>query len=395
MIFSRFRDAISFMMRKACLLLAISALFLTACTKAVSPTSSRAGNTPPDTPAATHAQNSQEPDLALPPPEPGSNKPPQLIWQRIAQNSAFTRLYDHPKVVAHTRDYLERERLLSVISKRSEPFIYFILSEIEQRDLPAELALLPFLESGYNPMARSRTLATGLWQFTAQTAEEFGLQRTCCYDARYDVYASTMAALDYLEELHALFDQDWMLALMAYNGGPNRLKSALRSGTQAARSGNYWELDVSPETREYVPKLLAFCSIVTDAHLNRTRLYPVANTPYLDILKSKKRLSADRLAHSADITLAELQALNPAMQHPQYPLPRGYHVLVPRHKTETVKLAMEILAEEPHWYKHKIASGESLSVIAVRYGTSVSALRRANKLNGSLILAGNTLIIPH
>ena len=384
------------MMRKACLLLAVSTLFLTACIQAIPPADPLGKKTPQDAPTTARIENMPGPGITeLPPSMPESNDKPQLIWQRIAQNSAFSRFYDHPQVAIYKKNYLQRERLLSVVSKRSAPFIYFILSEIEQRNMPAELALLPFLESGYYPLARSRTQATGLWQFTAQTAKEFGLKHTCCYDARYDVYASTMAALDYLEELHAKFNQDWLLALMAYNGGPNRLKEALRSGAKAVRTGNYWNLDVSLETREYVPKLLAFCAIVTDARLSRTLLYPVANAPYLEILETKKRLSPAKLIRSAGIPPDELRALNPAMQHLHYPLPRGYRMLVPRHQTETVALAMETLSEEPRWYKHKIAYGESLSVIAARYGTSISALRKANKLNGSLILAGNTLIIPH
>lgn len=388
-------NAFSPMKSQACLLLAATSLFLTACTGVTPPADSLAENVHGETPAA-RLDNIPGIITDVPPQtEQDAKETPALIWQRIARNFAFSHLYDHPRVAAQKQRYLQRERLLRVTSQRSEPFIYFILDEIERRNMPSELAILPFVESGYYPMARSRSKATGLWQFTAQTARQFRLKHTCCYDARYDIHASTMAALDYLEELHEQFNQDWLLALMAYNTGPNRLKKVLRSSADAVRDGDYWNLALSRETREYVPKLLAFCAIVADPRLSRTLLHPVADAPHLEILETKKRISPGKLFKSAGISASELRRLNPAMQHLHYPLPRGYRMLVPHQKTELVSLAMERLPEEPRWYRHRIAHGESLSVIAVRYGTTVSALRRANKLKSSLILAGKTLIIPH
>lgn len=384
------------MKSQACLLLAASTLFFTACSGLSPPADSLAEKMPGEAPAPSRAESIPEPAVSAPSRMvQESDDAPPLVWQRIAQNFAFSHLHDDPRVAAQKQRYLQRERLLLDTSQRSEPFIYFILDEIERRNLPSELAILPFIESGYYPLARSRSKATGLWQFTSQTARHFRLKRTCCYDARYDIHASTMAALDYLEELHAEFDQDWLLALMAYNTGPNRLKKVLRSSTAAVRAGDYWNLAVSRETREYVPKLLAFCAIVADPSLSRTLLYPVADVPHLEILETKKRISPAKLLKSVDVSSGELRRLNPAMQHLHYPLPRGYRMLVPRQKTELVASVMERLPEEPRWYKHRIARGESLSVIAVRYGTTVSALRRANKLTSSLILAGKTLIIPH
>lgn len=394
--FGQHPNAFSSMKSLTALLLAASMLFLTACSGKSLHADSPAEKIPAETPPPSRVESApQAPVADSPRIVQETDEAPPLIWQRIAQNLAFPHLHDDPRVATHKQRYLQREQTLLVVSQRSEPFIHFILDEIERRNMPSELAILPFIESGYHPLARSRSKATGLWQFTSQTARHFRLKRTCCYDARYDIHASTMAALDYLEELHAQFDQDWLLALMAYNTGPNRLKKVLHSSAAAARTGNHWNLAVSRETREYVPKLLAFSAIVADPHLSRTLLYPVADVPHLEILETKKRISPAKLFKSADISPRELRRLNPAMQHLHYPLPRGYHMLVPRQKTELVALAMEHLPEEPHWHRHRIAQGETLSVIAVRYGTTVSALRRANKLTSSLILAGKTLIIPH
>ena len=280
------------MKSQACLLLAASTLFLAACSGVSPSADSLAEKIPGETPASSRTERSPEPAVsASTRAGQETREGPPLIWQRIAQNFAFSHLHDDPRVAAQKQRFLQREHVLLVTSQRSEPFIHFILDEIERRSMPSELAILPFIESGYHPLARSRSKATGLWQFTSQTARHFRLKRTCCYDARYDIHASTMAALDYLEELHAEFDQDWLLALMAYNTGPNRLKKVLRSSAAAVRAGDHWNLAVSRETREYVPKLLAFCAIVADPRLSRTLLHPVADAPHLEVLETKKRIS--------------------------------------------------------------------------------------------------------
>ena len=399
-------------------------LSVTACFKANLPAGTSSDTIPPDTTQTTEpARTPDIRDLAMPAPTvppvqaktpahalpvqtktplPASTfadsvpeEEPRLIWQRIAKNAAFSQLYNHPRVNRHKQDYLERERLLSIVTRRAEPFIHFIVTEVEQRNMPAELAILPMVESGYSPRALSRTKAAGLWQFISRTAGEYGLKRTCCYDARYDVYASTMAALEYLGELHAEFDGNWVLALMAYNAGPNRVKAALQSNAKTSPTENYWNLQLPYETLEYVPRLLALSAIVRDPELSATLLHPIANEPHVEILEINKRILPAKLVKSASIDRTELQALNPALQHLDYPLPAGHRLLVPKHKAEPIASIIARLPEEPHHrYRHTIVYGESLSVIAARYGTSVSALREANRLNGTAIQAGKTLVIP-
>ena len=325
-----------------------------------------------------------------------AEKAPGLIWERIADNASFSQLYSHPKVVRYRQNYLKRQKVLDIMSRRAEPFIHFIVTEIERRNMPGELAILPMVESGYHPKALSRARAAGLWQFIPRTAREYDLVRTCCYDARYDVHASTMAALDHLADLHEEFEGDWILALMAYNAGVNRVRGALKRDTGKGGPGRYWNLRLPRETREYVPRLLALSSIVHDPELRTTLLHPVANSQHVEVLEIDKRISPAKLFNSEEIVHSEIHALNPAVRHLDYPLPAGHRLLVPSHRAEQIISVIEQLpAEEaPNLHTHVIRYGESLSVIAQRYGTSVPALRKVNRLNGTTIRAGRKLLVP-
>ena len=321
---------------------------------------------------------------------------PRLIWKRIAENASFSQLYSHPRVVRYKQNYLGRQKVLDIMSRRSEPFIHFIVTEIERRNMPGELAILPMVESGYHPRALSRARAAGLWQFIPRTARDYKLTRTCCYDARYDVHASTMAALDHLGDLHEAFEGDWILALMAYNAGAHRVKRALKRGTGSGSPGSHWDLRLPRETREYVPRLLALSSIVHDPELSTNLLYPVANSPHVEILEIDKRISPAKLFGSEAIIRSEIQALNPAVRYLDYPLAAGHRLLVPVHQAEQITSVIEQLPEEeaPNLYTHTIRHGESLSVIAERYGTSVSSLVQINRLKGTTIRAGKKLVVP-
>ena len=320
----------------------------------------------------------------------------QLIWQHIAKNLALSKFYEHPRVNQQKQRYLNKTNYLSTVTRQSEPFIHFILSEIEQRQMPAELAILPIVESGYFPKARSRAKAVGLWQFMPYTAKEFGLQQSYGYDGRHDVYASTIAALDYLAQLYNQFDGDWLLALAAYNAGPQRVKRALQLNATTNNEQSYWNLRLPRETREYIPKILALSSIVNDNKLSRELLHPIFDEPYVETIKVNKRISPSKLIQASGINATELCMLNPALRNLRSPIPEGYCLLVPKHDAQILSMTIEKLPAETFtaWEKHKITRGESLSVIAKRYGTSISALREANNLYGNTIVSGQTLIVP-
>lgn len=322
------------------------------------------------------------------------NQNNQLIWQRIESKFELTDVYDHPKVTQQKNKFLNSGEFLAKASKRSEPFIHFVVSEIEKRNMPAELAILPIVESGYYPRARSRAKAEGLWQIMPYTAKELGLKRLVGYDGRHDVYASTSAALDYLEQMYNKFDGDWLLALAAYNAGPHRVKRALIRA-KVHDENVYWNLRLPRETREYVPKILALCAIIKDDH-HATSLYPISNTPYLESIELNKRISPAKLIQAAATSESELKLLNPAIRNLNTPIHAGYHLLVPKRDAEILALAIDNMEEapQPTWAKHRINRGESLSVIARRYGTSIRSLREANNMHNNRIVSGRTLIIP-
>ena len=320
----------------------------------------------------------------------------RLIWEHISENLELTQFYDHPRVVKRKEKYLQESEYLSSVTKRSEPFIHFVLSEVKKRQMPAELAILPIVESGYYPRARSRARAEGLWQIMSMTGKELGLKRTYSYDGRHDVYASTSAALDYLEQMYKRFDKDWLLALAAYNAGPQRVARALKHSNSTYDENSYWDLHLPRETREYVPKLLALCAIVNDNKLNNTLLFPVADKSYIETIQLTKRISPAKLIREADVSKSEIKLLNPALRNLTIPIHAGYQLLVPNEDAKLLTQTIQSLPEEsqPELAIHTVNRGDSLSTIARRYGTSINALRDANNLTGNTIVAGRSLLVP-
>lgn len=324
-----------------------------------------------------------------------NSKSNSLIWQHIENKLELTKLYDHPRVTQQKNKFLNNSKYLAKVTKRSEPFIHFVLSEIERRQMPAELAILPIVESGYYPRARSHAKAEGLWQIMPYTAKDLGLKRYVGYDGRHDVYAATSAALDYLEQMHNKFDGDWLLALAAYNAGPQRVKRALNKA-KVHDENVYWNLRLPRETREYVPKILALCAIIKDKNFSSTLLHPIDDAPYLESIELSKRISPAKLIQAAAASKTEIKLLNPAIRNLNTPIPAGYHLLVPKRDAEFLALAINNMEEaaQPTWAKHRISRGESLSGIARRYGTSIHALREANSMHGNKIVSGRTLVVP-
>jgi membrane-bound lytic murein transglycosylase D len=191
------------------------------------------------------------------------------------------------------------------------------------------------------------------------------------------------------------FDGDWLLALAAYNAGPQRVSSALKKANIHNKNA-YWDLRLPHETREYIPKILALCAIIKDKEFSSTLLHPIEDTPYLETIKLSKRISPAKLILAADADETEIKLLNPAIRNLSTPIPAGYHLLVPKRDAELLALAIDNMQEapQPTWANHGINRGESLSGIARQYGTTIGALREANNMHNNKIVAGRTLVIP-
>jgi membrane-bound lytic murein transglycosylase D len=318
------------------------------------------------------------------------------IWTRARIGFTFMDDLDHPRIQPYIDHYRRNPNIITVSTARAKPFAYFILTEIERRDLPAELLLLPIVESGYSAQATSSGQAAGIWQFIPSTGEHFGLIQDDWYDGRRDVYQSTHAALDYLERLHARFG-DWYLALAAYNHGQGNVARAIAANAEAGRPTDYWSLDLSAEAMSYVPRLLALRALFDKPARYGVTLPAVANQPYLESVQLGRQADLEYVAELARVDAREVLQLNPGyhrrITHPQ----AAQHLLLPAPAAQRLQVALrQGGADRPliRYTDYQVLPGDSLGQIARRHGVSVAELRGANRLDGDLIRAGQTLRIP-
>ena len=324
----------------------------------------------------------------------------QNIWLRMREGygmeTALESSLEQPRVQSHLDWHRCRVDFLERVTARSEPYLHLILDEIEQRNLPTELALLPIVESAYIPYAYSHGRAAGLWQFIPATGRRFGLKQNWWYDGRRDVLESTRAALDYLEYLNKRFDGDWLLALAAYNAGEGNVGRAIRRNEARGRPTDFWHLDLPRETENYVPKLLAVAALVGDPDFYGASLWPIPDEPYLAAVPLPSQIDLAVAAELAEMDVDEIYMLNPGFNRWATD-PNGPHsLLLPIERAEVFRAR---LAEIPPtqlvtWQRHQIRSGETLGHIAERYGTTVSIIKRSNQLRTSRIRAGDYLLVP-
>jgi len=367
-------------------LVALLAFILGAC--AAVPPGDAEGTAPPPSPVAT-ADDRGEPDL-----EPVV-APPVDLWERIRRQLRFHTQYN--SAIANARDhYLAQPRYLELISPRAERYLYFLVEEVERRELPIELALLPLVESALNPFAVSPQRAAGLWQIMPATADYLGMRRDWWFDARLDLRDATRFALDYLEALHGEFDEDWLLALAAYNAGKGRVRKAVRRNLERGRPTDYWSLELPRETRAYVPRLIALSTLIAFDEALGIDLPELPNAPAFVEVPTGGQVEMLRVAQIADLELSELRRYNPGQLRWATAPGSAHSLLLPVDRAERVAAALARLAPEDRvtWEHYRIRQGDSLIRIAQRFDTEVGLLREVNNLRGSFIRAGDTLMIP-
>ena len=302
---------------------------------------------------------------------------------------------DHPSVDAEERWFASHPEYLDRTFKRGERYLHYIVAEIEARGMPLELALLPVVESAFNPVAYSRARASGLWQFVPATGKHYGLKQNWYYDGRRDVMAATRAALDYLEFLHREFDGDWLLAVAAYNAGENCVGRAIAKNLKAGKGTDFFSLSLPRETRAYVPKLLAMRRLVADPGAHGLAFTPIVDAPYFSKVEVAGQIDLNVAAELAGISKEELLALNPAFNNWVTDPDGPHHLLVP---VENQEQLLEGLAGLPPEQRvrvvyHRVRSGETLGAIADKYGVSVAALRTSNQMRNTVIHPGQDLLI--
>jgi len=359
------------------------------------PPAPRHGRGPaPDAPAP----NSQ---AAKPPPmKPVAQLPSNEYADLLDRIRAGFKLQDveHWQVDKQVQYYAARQDLLDRSLARGARYMHHIVTEIEKRGLPMELALLPIVESAFNPVAYSRSRASGLWQFIPSTGKHYGLEQNWWMDERRDVIEATSAALTYLDYLNRYFQGDWLLAIAAYNGGEGGVGRAVKRSVGNGRGGDFFSLDLVTETREYVPKLLALRRLVGNPEAYGLRFASIPNEPYFTIVEPGRQVRLDEVAELAGVPKEEVLALNPAFNRMSTP-PHGPHrVLLPIEAAGTYAQAVtdgrQPTVRQATVVYHSVRRGENLSSIARRYGVSTAELRAANSLSGSTIQPGQQLLVP-
>jgi len=235
------------------------------------------------------------------------------LWSRVRSGMRLDR-YANPRIDRKVAAFRRDPQYLAKLSQRARPYLHVIVDEIQRRGLPAELALLPHVESRYNPAATSPMAAAGMWQFIPSTGRIMGLQQDRRYDGRRDILASTRAALDYLEQLHRRLGGGWELAMAAYNCGPARVESAIEANRRNGRPTDFWHLNLPTETESYVPQILAAARLVSEPQKYGLRLPPVPSTPQLEVVAINKPVDLHHVARAGGIRIEELRRLNAGLK---------------------------------------------------------------------------------
>ncbi|EHI9302052.1 LysM peptidoglycan-binding domain-containing protein [Vibrio vulnificus] len=316
------------------------------------------------------------------------------VWQRIAMQLSLE-VPDHEKVDYYRTWYLKHPNHLKTVSQRATPFLYLITEKIEARDLPLELALLPVVESSFDPFAYSHGSAAGLWQFVPGTGKMYGLEQNFWYDGRRDVAAATDAALDYLTYLNKRFDGNWNHAIAAYNSGGGRVSSAIRKNNKLGEPTDFFSLDLPKETSGYVPKLLALADIIANQEKYGIDIPAIPNQPVLALVDPKEQLDLAIAAQYAGLPVKELQSYNPAYNQWSTAPEGPFQLLIPVDKAEEFLAKVEEnRGKGMKMVRYKVRSGDTLSVLAEKHNTTSEVIRTANSLNGNNIRVGQYLLIP-
>ncbi|WP_442919726.1 LysM peptidoglycan-binding domain-containing protein [Methylobacter sp.] len=346
------------------------------------------------------------------------NVPPKYkntVWERLLSLYSLPNI-ENERIERELNWYLRHPAYLARVQQRAEPYLHLILDEVEAKNIPGELALLPIVESAFLPEAYSKSDASGLWQFIPATGRLYGLQQNAWYDGRRDVYASTKAATSFLKHLGETFDGDWHLALASYNYGKGNIRKAIEKNENLNLPTDYWSLDLPKETEDYVPRLLAIAKIFANAEKYNIDLQHIPNKPYCELVDVKSQLDLNKAAELANTPLNEFLKLNPGFNHSSTAPQGPHHLLIPVDKAHSFKQNLaqlpydervdmkryhdETMAQNRHDQiqsipnQHKVKAGESLASIADKNDTTAKSIRQANHLTSNAIHSGMLLKMP-
>ena len=320
--------------------------------------------------------------------------PPGDLWQRIREGFAMPNL-ESRTVERQQAAYARNPDQVKTMVERSRRYLFYIVEEIERRGMPTELALLPMVESAFNPMAYSRSHASGLWQFIPSTGRNYNLEQNWWYDDRRDILASTNAALDYLQDLHRMYG-DWHLALASYNFGENGVARAIRRNRAKGKPTDFASLRMPRETRNYVPRLQALKNIIANPAQFGVELEPIPDAPYFVTIALTRDIDLRVAARLADMPVEELIALNPGHNRPVVSSAVAPTLVLPAERADAFVRNLES-HQEPlsSWQTYTFKSGDKLAKIAATHGISETRLRQVNGLGRySRVKPGHELLVP-
>lgn len=360
---------------------------------------SAAADPSPDA-ARSEAERSKRSDAQQ---EPAAPKP-QLestasasadLWVRVRAGLRLSHSRN-PKIRQELKWLAKHQKYLDRVSSRANRYLFHVVEEIERRGLPGELALLPIIESAYQPFAQSPGGASGIWQFIRSTGRRYGLKQNWWYDGRRDIVESTRAALSYLQQLNSRYKGDWLLTLAAYNCGEGTVQRAIQRNQGLGKGTDFWSLRLPPETRGYVPRLLAVAQVVADPDRHGLSFAPLPNTPYFSVVELEHQIDLGLAADLAEISIEELYKLNPGFNRWATDPDGPHRLLIPVANAARLRASVAELPPQRlvTWKRHHIQAGETLGEIALEHHTTVATLKRANRLSDTMIRAGSSLIAP-
>lgn len=316
------------------------------------------------------------------------------LWDRVRSGFKLDLSLDNDRIATQRNWYAQHQAHLDRVTRRASRYLYHTVSEAEQRGLPTELALLPIIESAYDPFAYSRAHAAGMWQFIPGTGKIFGLKQNDRYDGRRDIIESTRAAYDFLSQLQARFGS-WELALAAYNAGPGAVQRAIARNLNEGLPTDFWSLRLPSETMSYVPRFLAMAQLIKSPESAGLTLKPVIDQPYFRVVETTGTIDLTAAASLAGLSLKELFQLNPGFSHWATDPDGPHRLLIPA--SLPADFAQQIAAlPEPERVaveNYTVRSGDTLFKLAKRFGITPAELKRMNNLKTNNLKNGSTLVV--
>lgn len=319
------------------------------------------------------------------------------MWQDLRQNFQLNNHINQPMVQKQIALLQQNKHDLLKFANNASPFLHYILKRLKYRKMPAEIALIPMLESNYNPFAYSKAGAVGLWQLMPGTANGFGLKHTWWYDERRDLIQSTLAALNYLEYLNKFFKGNWLYTIAAYNSGEGSVLNAIAKNRREGKSTDFWSLSLPTETKQYVAKLLALAAVIKNPKAHAVHLPVLVSKPYFDVVSIEAPASLIQLAEHAQLDIVTFCKLNAGFNHWTFISKEPRKILLPLENLKIFKKNYTLCTPQNHqtFEQYRVRKGDTLSTIAKEHQLPISILKEINQLSSEKLKIGQILEIPN